>query len=801
MPDSNSISGPSQGPFEIPPLSESELKSLTPDPFKNDSLSRTAIKDYMLAVSSATRAQSEALYDAIQTDIMLRSNLYTALAQQSADLQNSYQGILNQLAIWRNVRIQQTAENAVISNYNTTSNQNKLKSAVEALNKAIALYNAGGSAGDYKSAVEEYNKEALPILNAYNTATINYNQFISGVQNFNYGMPNLNMGLASLPLLPNYLTGNEPPGVPPIPNPVPLPLVPVSPAAPSNVDGLELYFLPIARNLLIASGNVDIFRAFEEQRLIDVRDFRRLTRGRQGGIDAVTEGAAPIGTGSAVMNYILGSESRLIDRITTSLYKVVNFEQSKPLPADVIDQLQLFSVFVMSKAAVAAGDAVSRQLSAQSVAPKGIPVFFDVSSALAFNNSLQTAIGSSGIAEGVRAIINANEELSKLSLSEKQELAAALTAATNLSLLQIGVSQLALALNTPELVPQLFGAAIGLQNLFGPSTDGNINRLLDDPSLRNGLVKLLQSIVPGIPPESIRSAVLVASGQSRFETPASFNNALSNALLKAGLTGDQIPELLQSVSTYLESQSALPFLGQPFVPGPLVALTSDQASQAPVGSPQSDALLKLLRSAGTITSLPQALEGAIASTPSTIREFRDQLIENLVNSGVSPAEAAGVANTASSVVAPPSVVSSGPLQNSHPAALLSRSELLEALTATVSAQLSPTLGTGVQRVQDQTHHLVISILDRMIEQIQQLKVLSREDSQKRAILDEFYKNAQDVTFGQQGVAALKSTLTEIIKTQVEAVQTGTSPVDQSDLRTRHRPPGSRAYKADIDIPA
>jgi hypothetical protein len=121
------------------------------------------------------------------------------------------------------------------------------------------------------------------------------------------------------------------------------------------------------------------------------------------------------------------------------------------------------------------------------------------------------------------------------------------------------------------------------------------------------------------------------------------------------------------------------------------------------------------------------------------------------------------------------------------------------LTGSVAAQLTAAVGTGVQRVQEQTHQTVISILDRLIEQIQILKALSREDSQKKDILNEFIQNTRDAASGY-GLEAFKNRISEMIKTQVEAVQTGTSPIDQSDMRTRQRPPGSRAYKADIDIP-
>lgn len=812
----------------IPPPPPNIIDTPAITPFQQDTIDSGSISilDYMQKVSSASNAFTENLYEKNQAIYELRIELYRAFAEQSTQLQNLFNGILTQLARWRDVFTQQTNQHAAINAYSFGTIVT-IQIATNNFNQAVNDYNAGRiTQAQYQTAVNTYNSTVDPLVTAFNNTATAYNQFNATVNpNQGFGMPNLANTPSPLLQVPTNITAASSPPASRVPATAPsLTNIPISPPAPSDAAGLDQFFGSQATAIIVASG-VQFFLLKSLDNLTeDIREVKRLTGHLEDSVVVDTSGAEPIGTGSAVLNMMLGSDSRLIDRVTTALYSVTSVAQGKPLPPDVVDQLQLFSLLLFSHAAVEASEAVSQQLSDQSVVPKGVPIFFNVSSALALANSVQTAIGSPGISEGVRAIINTDSDLAGLSLSDKQDLIAALTASVNLSLLQSVVAQLASALQTPGLSSQIFGSAVGLPALLGSNAGGDVNRVLDDASGRTALLQTLQktftdtsapgaSLGTGL--SSVGRAVAAVTGQRGFASLAGFHASLVTALRSQGIPRNQIQALANAATAFVRNEAALPFLSNAFVPGPLPALLSSlHASQLPpvpptvlppevaaqtvAGTPQSDALLQVFQQAATNKPFLDALDKTFTSSLGTVRDFRDQLVGNLITSGVTADEANGLANVAAVIFTPPAQTG-GPLQTTQPTALLSRSELLEALTGTVGQQLTAAVGPGVQHFAELTNRTVINILDRLNEQIRLLKSLSRDDAQKKDILNQFIANARDLSQSSTSLNTFINRVNQFIKTQVEAVQTPTSTVDQSELRTTKRAPGSTAYKADIDI--
>lgn len=818
--------------------------------FTGDTLD-LAMKDYLFAIEAGSRRNRKSSEENREADALLEIQLYLAMAERSLQFSEASSNISSQVASWNVVYNAQVAERADINHYNTVSRPN-LINARTTLQNAINAYNAipSPSAADLAAlnlAIANYQAIVVPIVNIYNATTSTYNTNIAAVipglnsQRAEIGMPPLVGGNAALSTVPLTINTSPRP-IPTLPSIPTLPLIGLSLTPISVSQALVLYLPSVLRTVTTVISTSDQQLASSvayQESLTEVNPYDAGAAlayiQRHPPVLFNTSGGIASGTSASVVSQIAGPGSPFFERIASrARYNSEVYKEEFPLPPEVVDQIRAFSASLLSEAAIQAGENVSKQISETSISSKGVKAFFDAGSAIAFANVIH-GIGSSGsIAGGINRIINSSKALSSLSDGEKRDLINSLTAQVNLTLSQTALSQLALSLKIPGLIAQVFGNVeeiqrLGLSNVLSPEDQPPLFDILAKPLSVVALkADLLEKIIlaRGTPVDSpeyektataVSFAVNAAIVDGDFTDIPTFQTALTDSLIKQGVSPEEATKLSTSAGQFLNTEIALPFLDRPFISsGPIAVLSNELnaaavkpqpvkgipevlKSEAPVGTSQRIALENLYAQAIESLAFGAALDRVLRNGPmGTIRNFRSQLVEQLIASNISPVEAEALADLSVKVLAPK--ISDDPLLNHKPDRALSRESLLESVTGFVTDSFGQSLGTGAAVFASQTSLAVTKLLTDFNDTIRYLKERAEEKD-----LEDFRKNARILTNVELPQVSLQLALNQTSKTSVEAALSNTYPADQSDIRKRKQPapgatPGILPYRGSIDIP-
>lgn len=871
----------------IDPLSSDHSLSDDPDLAKDGFLRsdfnfdtmEISMKDYLFAAKAGTQRNREAVFDNQQQDALFSLKQFQSFVEKAANFALIQSAITAQWQAWQNLYNLETSMQARINTYNSTD-KNTLASARTNLQNAINTYNSivpatTQSTQNLNNAITTYLNIVNPILSSYNGQANAQNAAVANLASLNstatsLGMPTLVGTNAQLVSAQTSFTIVSPPGMPAV-----APISPsgnvsnilISQAPPTLAAAITLYSIgvlaDIINTIIVSFSQMLLITAFTAS-LSDIN------------LKAVGEAAAfiqsqhpvflnasqsiPSGTGPSVGASVAGTTNpSLFQRIVNqAVYSPILYEGATRLSTTVSDQLKSFVLAILSEVAVQAGNRVSQNLSDASISPKGLPLYFDVQSALSFAESIQGLIDSGTISSGVRKILNGNEELNSLSESEKQEMVSAITGPINLALGQIALSQVALALKAPGLIAQVFGNVDevqrqGLSNIQNSSSDV-FNEVLNNPltiialktALANILVSSGGSSSTGQSTQVSTSTSSTASSsdvdQSASQVNAAVNSVLAtgnipdetafrlsftNALLTQGLTTNQANTLVDKAISFVKNEAKVPILNLPIESlKPIETLINEIDKQqgqkvatvlelpealkalAPVGTLQRENLLRLFIEGLRNSAFVDALRSAVAQAPTNLREFQRLILDQLLAGSADAALAqrfASVAGNASAALAEylaSTTVSilapfptDNPLLNKRPEIVLTRDQLLELLTKHVGDLLKPVAGAGVGYIENVTATTITKILNTLNDNIRDIKQRSDEDALKGFILNVKELSRVDL---QQYLA--KFALTNAIKTQVEVVRSWMIPSEQVDLRKSQETPfGPGTHKRNLDF--
>jgi hypothetical protein len=563
--------------------------------------------------------------------------------------------------------------NGPLKNYNQTVAATA--SAVQTMNQAIAAYQAGTiTTAQYNAAVNSYTA----YINGVNsTLTTRINSYISAVNALNSQVEarNIQIGqfntsrtapnlipyqqMTPVPTVSSMLIPLNIPLAPPVPQanfsvamaPLALPLTPAGSATPTAENTFLTSFFGAGlpsdfaiqfdayANMLTREEtyrSTVLFNLKGKHNLIPNGAFIQEIPNQLMNSGSPTGAASGVGLSTIALGF---SNKTLQTSITNSMISAFQDQQLVPLTQKAIDGLTQKSVDNISSYALqllqrAGLFNILPQLRALAASPNASATgnAAAAAGALGLLNTVRSLVEGSTLKEGIAQILTANG----FTPQQVAQVVEPLAAAAGMGLLQVALVQMAVALKLPGLLPQLVGnlTSVGTVNtLIGQAATYGLTDLLATPPLA-GLMKLqlakqLVAQNEGYSQEQaqtlINEAVNSAAANAQNSEEA-FRTALNSELINRGISDATALRLSDEAVSLARQELMLRDLDTTFIRNSLnrAELDSEVFQQ-------------------------QGIAQAVANTMKerdllTRRDFRDRLVQELVNQGQSAAQANAQAN-------------------------------------------------------------------------------------------------------------------------------------------------------------
>jgi len=801
------------------------------------------LEDWLKTTVNARIDNQDTAFNTQQTSAQALRKIYIDYVQRASALIALYTQMAQQLAAWAQARIQQQAISTVISTYNSNTLPS-LVTATNDLNTAITNYNGivpptTQSQNDLNAAIATYQSAVGNPVNNYNLQINNYNTYIQGVASLP-GMPNLNTGLAPLSPVPTVITSTNPP-MSTLSTPASLPNITVLSPAPTLSQAFALYFTPVSQSVLQQISESltreAIQNLFSELEAALNPLNASLPQGASSSIRlrGFTNEGPSFGTSGALIAGIINpGDANFEATASNALYSSLLVQEQNTYLADDIVRLRLLRAQGIQNAVTNAAADVSRQIASLNIPASGVDTFVNVSSAFSFADNLLQSVTSGATRAGVEALVSQSPSFSDLSQTQKDDLVNRLTTAFNLDLLNTGLSQIAIATQSPGLIPQLFSAAFRntpeladqAANVATLSPSGSFREVLLNPNsvaaIKSASVDELvnSGIVQSRATELTDQAFASTFARLDYTDSESFAQSLSTSFTNLGVSPQLAKIAGQSTVPVIEEERQFPYLDRVFR-GETISTLSDalksgitSATNAafPFGTSSRVALEAVVKSSQATPAIGTSLTAALSSGAITNRDFLGAFRSQLETNGVGAPQIATASTAVLQLLQPPSA-EGNPLKALGAAFTpTSFGSVVEALNSSL-ATLTPIIGSsGVRTIQAHSQKTLQNLLEGFNEQIRVLRDISRTEAvqhdesnqevAKNAIIDSLNGLVQSVsnpTFRDFLAAKL---VTLGVKSQVETVLATTQPATQADVRTRTRkgPTPTEGGRGWIDLP-
>ncbi len=833
----------SQDPFTFGSIDPTNSGSITQDSLSVFE-SFVSLKDYMTAIGKARVDLDAQLQSNQDSTLDALTQVYFSISQRSQALSAAYNAIATQATLAQQFYAQQLVTEAAIDTYN--NNIVVANRAIDILNNALATYNSTvpattNSTNALATAIGNYNITMNLIATPYNAAQAAYpGQDIGSLnaQRAALGMPPLVPGTMSntdiifgsgLPLV-GVSTTISPPNEIPLQHVFNANTLPVMNPAPPSVDqAIVAYFPILAQNIISANQAAQQQIAIAKAATLFIDNLNPTDPTMPLAYIQRTAGVlfeSPTGTAPAVgvsaIALALGAPSQYLDRtITHSSYQSFYLEATTPVPSPLYDQLHLFIVNLVSQLAGTAGTAPSLQNESSTADTPSATLDRALSFANAVRNLDTTTIASQGLSQ----LILTDPSLAAFSLTEKQAILNNLTSVIKINLLELATAQISFALGTPGLTAQVLANISGAPSadqLFALSEAQKLNGIIQDPLKQ---VQIKQTVANGLIAAGYtvdNANALATKALNNVFATGSFNTtldllaAVQQELDKQGVAPALTSQLSQSVGTFVNTEIALPFLDRVFQAGVLPDIlnvispqTLTQYAQAdviagittaipginqlyPPGSLGRVTLDQVLREDLTKPEVVTALRQTFASKPDfiAVRDFRSELVNQLIAQKISSSDATKIANRISQLYAP--TVSDNPLLAATPQTILKPVDLIDNVSTFVVDRLTPELGVFTARVKaEQTDRALIANLQQINQELVALRGTG-SDAQVTSIYQQIPQIATPTV-------PLFATNLDVDQRVATTITNYMNPAAQTDIRTADTTKLPIKFQHDIQI--
>lgn len=792
----NNANNPTSDPITAPVTYSSQ--------FLQDEISKQNM-DWFQITSTASSKNKEKLFQVQQDNALLQKDVWSGLTEQAFLLVQLRQAILDQAQLWIDVYNAQTQEQQLINTYH--GNKNALQGAVNNLNTVINKYHANpptATLAQLQAAVDIYNQDpAVQSQLNYQQITGGLNQTLQQVPTINairagFGMtPPLSTDMAQTSPTPGFIDPNSAVNLQPIPavNDIPNITISQAPSFTNPVDAVGTYFPDASKGVTL---NVNVIKAQLEQNALVVQRLNALNPNSpstplahtqkkfSGAFTDTSASSVSQPTSSSLISIGAGTASPILDRLfQDSLYQALS-ELSHEIPPEVIERIQSFILALITKAAKHAAATASAELSGQQ-ADNNIGPYFRAESAVDFADEIHNAIASGAISDFIlKNVVSNNPDLKDFSQAELGPLATALTAITETSLSNVALTNLAVSLNEPGLVPQVFGNIAGappISQLLAPTVGSQIAEALNEPTTTKFSKQAVSSDLAALGVQhsdeeanKVVNQVIIdqKSINSVQDLHAEFVKAFTNV---PGVSAEQANTLADNAVAFYQKEVKLPFLNDAYEAGSAARLTSE------VHGPNSNQVVAALDVLSTQNFL-------------LVRDFDTALRSQLVAQGLSKEQADTLATNTVGLLRP--APSSNPLVNIQPTRVLSRSEITEAVSSSI--QENPALqGTPNNGLAAHASSAVRNLINDYSDDYGKLKSLQREQFISQDVIDEFHGNVAALSAAPAPLFAVSNSIASTISSRVDGVVTRNASIMTMDMSPIQKPGGVGPYKRSIDI--
>lgn len=823
-----------------------------------DTIKEMTAQEWLGSVQSAAQLLKKTLYDTIQSLAGNRVDAFQALAASlGTDALATYNAVLSRLHWWRDVSsVQMNVFNETMA-YNST-----IQAETQLLNNAIQAYNNSPTPANqaaYEAAANRYNTVVGQLVTSYNNTVNSYNAFTSAInaRDGNIFQPNelfflfFTHGVTMPPLSPaplatpssvsTFIDPNQPPAQT-VPSPPTLPLINIgttltlpnwpSSLPPTDFEGLGLYFrtaLFISFYIAVGTfvGNPSLTDALNRiENSINERSIVLPPGAKEPKfISSYTGG---MGATPTVTNLVVGSSTVYFQGISALGIAKAFFFQHMQLSTELLRKINKLIFQILQREGVNAAGGVSEEIDGNELDSKTIPDYFNIRSGTLLLQNILAGVNSEALGGALKALVDSEPDLQKLTPEQKKELTEILTATTAIGLTQAALLVAALSIGAPGLLPQLLSNVLNnipelrdlAPELAQPTEGTRLAQVLSNPGSLAALAEELVNalLATATPQEDLTAAKAQTLATTAFlsilegdvRNISSFKGSLIANLVANGLKEDrarlvaetliptlrnevQLPELDRILRDPERLSAVVDALGQPRAPGGPAEIPPELAAAFPAGSGQRAALTQLLSSVISSTTI-NTLDKIAKEPFTTIRDFRDRLSEELQASGVPSSEILSVTNLVAQLLAPFDIEGDS-LRSRRPTSHHHVENILEALNSHINTQLGPVLGNKVKNIQAEADQTMLDILKTLNEQIRLLKERAKTDALKKEVLNNFYEGLQLLSQPELSAFVLTSAFSHLMKSQLEAV------VTQSETRTRQQFPGAPGTgRGWVDIP-
>lgn len=801
----NNANNPTSDPITAPVTYSSQ--------FLQDEISRQNM-NWFRDSSTASSKNKETLFQVQQDNALLEKNVWSGLTEQAGILNQLRLAIIDEAQLWIDVCADQTQGEQLVQSFN--SNRSALQSAVDRVNSAINNYitvkNNPSSTQQEKqnaltnlqSAINTYNLDpAVQRERGYKKTAGQLNatlQLIPDINAIRLGLgitPPLSTSVVGTLSVPTDIDPNSASTLQPLPVVNTLPDLAISQGPPFTTpqDAIALYYPDAAKGIVL---NVNIILNQLKNDALVVQRLNALNPSSPSTPHAHTQkkfsgaysdtSAASVSqpTSSSLISAGAGTASPILERLfSDSLYQALS-ELSHKIPPEVIEKIHTFLLALLTKAAKHAAVTASAQLSGQQ-ADNNIGPYFRAESAVDFADEIHNAIASGVISDFIlKNVVSNNPDLQGFSQAELGPLASALTAIADTSLSNVALTNLAVSLNEPGLVPQVFGNITGIppiSQLLEPTVGSQISQALNEPTTTKFSKQAVSSDLAALgvqnsDEEANKVVNQVIIDQKSINSVQDLHDEFVKAFTNVpGISAEQANTLADNAVAFYQKEVKLPFLNDAYEAGSAARLTSE------IHGPNSNQVVAALDVLSTQNFL-------------LVRDFDTALRKQLVAQVLSKEEADTLATNTVGLLRP--APSSNPLVNIQPTRVLSRSEITEAVSASI--QENPALqGTPNNGLASHASSAVRNLINDYSDDYGKLKSLQREQFISQDVIDEFHGNVAALSAAPAPLFAVSNSIASTISSRVDGVVTRNASIMTMDISPLPKPGGVGPYKRNVDI--
>ncbi len=643
---------------------------------------RLTIKDLDELLQQAQREFKDAIIGAIQGDIAKIGEIFDSIVDQT----NLLDTLSNQLSEITDLQLQAAeTQNPDIENFNTAATDyndgiddglsqdqffiDKMNNAIDDFNNNIITESEFNTiAGEYNTFMNTRNTEIQTLETNLNNEITSFNDKIP---DFNDELTNINsksvdLGGTELPLHETRSTVSTPlypiqqlsPGkpVPQIQDPnltgdqALRDLIPdLDPAPLKNTT-----FVPVVRTITTL---VDTANQILDAISADFEDEVQLLFGKKitlpvGFLRDVPKIFLSVeGTGGSVglVSLLVGLSSPALERILSrSLFEAIALELRIPLPERLFDKLEILELQLLLNAAIVGAMPAARLLSHRlAILDESSPAFKTVV-ALTIIQQILELVGTDAVEGGIEGLVK-NSLGTIPPKKQLKELVDLIAAGVKLSFLQVSLALLGRALGLSGLLPLLF-AKLGLSTvdiLTTLNAGANLSDVLESPLsmlfLKSSLTDILilkQGFTSEKAASLVNTAINNALGRGPFLTASDLREALLSEFQEVNLSITTASKLANEALDHILANLGVPFLNVAFHP---------TFNQNLLATPLINLLVQLgFDPGGATNKVNNAILNALEKTGDikTQREFRDLLIKELRDEGLTRREAIFIGNRA-----------------------------------------------------------------------------------------------------------------------------------------------------------